>query len=351
MSTISLCMIVKNEEDVLERCLNSVKELVDEIIIVDTGSTDSTKQIALKHTNKVFDFTWQNDFSLARNYSFSLATKDYIMWLDADDIITPHELQKLLKLKPQLCADTYMLKYATGFMNNKPSFSFFRERILKRSGNPTWEGCVHECIAPYGKIERRDITIEHRKIKTSVSNRNINIYKQILKTRQLTPRESYYYGRELFDHKKYKKCINVLRKFINSNLGWIENVIDAYFLISECYLSLNLAENSLDYLFKTFSLDAPRANVCCKIGDYFLLKNKYEVAIYWYVTATKCKDVTIKGGFVDQIYYNYYPFLQLCKAYYSLGNVSLSKHYNMLAEQVNPKSEIVMQNKLFFERL
>ena len=79
--TLSLCMIVKNEEQVLDRCLNSFNGLFDEIIIVDTGSTDKTMEIARKHTTKVFEYPWINDFSAARNYSFSLATSDFIMWL------------------------------------------------------------------------------------------------------------------------------------------------------------------------------------------------------------------------------------------------------------------------------
>lgn len=87
MITISVCMIVKNEEDVLERALKSVQDIADEIIIVDTGSTDSTKDIASSYTNKIYDFEWCDDFSKARNYSFSKATKDYCMWLDADDVI------------------------------------------------------------------------------------------------------------------------------------------------------------------------------------------------------------------------------------------------------------------------
>jgi glycosyltransferase involved in cell wall biosynthesis len=71
MITISLCMIVKNEEQVLAKCLDSVKDLVEEIIIVDTGSTDSTKEIAAKYTSRIFHFDWIDDFSAARNYSFS----------------------------------------------------------------------------------------------------------------------------------------------------------------------------------------------------------------------------------------------------------------------------------------
>ena len=64
MISVSLCMIVKNEEDVLERCLKSVAGLVDEIIIVDTGSTDRTREIATHFTNQIFDFPWQDDFPM-----------------------------------------------------------------------------------------------------------------------------------------------------------------------------------------------------------------------------------------------------------------------------------------------
>lgn len=70
MITISLCMIVKNEERVLKRCLDSVRDLVDEIIIVDTGSTDATKRIAAGYTDKIYDLTWNDDFSAARNLHF-----------------------------------------------------------------------------------------------------------------------------------------------------------------------------------------------------------------------------------------------------------------------------------------
>ena len=351
MKTISLCMIVKNEEDVLARCLNSVKDFVDEIIIVDTGSTDSTIKIAKNFTDKVFHFTWNDNFADARNFSFSHATCDYIMWLDADDIVPESTLSKLNKLKPTMTADVYMLKYAVSFLNAKPSFCFYRERILKNCKDCIWQGCVHECITPFGKVERLDINIEHRKLKLSDPDRNLKIYKKTLRTRPLNPREQYYYSRELFDHKQYQKCITEMRKFTSSKQGWIENVIDGYYIIAQCYNKLNNKEKELQYLFKTFELDSPRANICCKIGDFFIDLKKYEISTFWHKLAINCHETTTKYGFIEPLYYNYYPYLQLCKSYYFLNNLELSEYYNKLAGEVNPESEAVKHNKLFFERI
>lgn len=94
---ISLCMIVKNEERILERCLNSVKGLVDEIIIVDTGSTDRTKEIAAQHTKHVYDFKWINDFAAARNESLRYASGEWILVMDADEYAEPGKHEQLRK--------------------------------------------------------------------------------------------------------------------------------------------------------------------------------------------------------------------------------------------------------------
>ena len=102
MYSVSLCMIVKNEEAVIGRCLESVQGMVDEIIIVDTGSEDRTKEIVERYTDKIYDFSWRDDFAAARNYSFSLASGDFILWLDADDVILQKKKEKFMERRKAL---------------------------------------------------------------------------------------------------------------------------------------------------------------------------------------------------------------------------------------------------------
>jgi glycosyltransferase involved in cell wall biosynthesis len=119
-------MIVKDEQDVLEIALSSVKGFADEIIIVDTGSNDNTKKIARKFTNKIYDFKWIDDFSAARNFSLSKATGNWILVLDADEVIDPENLKKS-SFDPNMDA---ILLLQRDYTKNKNSFrfSYLKER-------------------------------------------------------------------------------------------------------------------------------------------------------------------------------------------------------------------------------
>ncbi len=346
MAKISLCMIVKNEEDVIERCLQSVCNLVDEIIIVDTGSKDNTKQIAKKFTDKIFDFTWCDDFSKARNYAISKASYEYIMWLDSDDVVPKETFDFLLKQKQKLTKDCYMLKYNVAFDNEKPTFSFYRERILKNNESCKFVGAVHECIVPFGEIEKFNVAINHKKIRVGDTNRNLKIYNKLKKQRKFNAREQYYYSRELFDHKKYKQCITNLKKLLKIQDVWVENRIESLTLLYDCYLVCGENEKAVSYLFQTFYYDTPRANVCCKIADYFYSNKMYQQSVYWYKQATLAKDVIDKWGFVEQVYYNYYPYMGLCCSYFYLKDYQKSNYYNEKAGEIKQTNEIIGNREL-----
>ena len=231
MISVSLCMIVKNEEDVLERCLESAAGLVDEIIIVDTGSTDRTREIAARFTEKIFDFPWQDDFSAARNESFSHASMDYCLWLDADDVILEEDRAAFLALKETLdpAVSVVMAPYHTGFdEDGRVTFSYYRERLIKNRAGMRWEGAVHEAVAPVGRIFYGDFAVTHRKTRPSDPDRNLRIYQaQLDAGRELEPRQQFYYGRELYYHGRCEEALAVFEAFLADGRGWVENNIDA----------------------------------------------------------------------------------------------------------------------------
>jgi tetratricopeptide (TPR) repeat protein len=146
--SLSLCMIVRDEAENIGACIRSIKPAVDEIIVVDTGSTDSTQEIAGALGAKVFQFPWCDDFAAARNESIRHATDDYIIWLDADDRIDPFEVAKINRLKRILIGEEGKAFYVM-VKSETPSEgeTFLRQmRIFPNIEGAVFEGRVHEQI-------------------------------------------------------------------------------------------------------------------------------------------------------------------------------------------------------------
>lgn len=348
----SLCMIVKNEESVIARCLESVHDVFDEIIICDTGSTDNTKEIAGWFTDKVFDFKWCDDFSRARNFAFSKSSGDYNMWLDADDVLTEENRLKLLDLKNNIPAqtDVVMMPYCTAFdENGTPTFTFYRERIVKNDGRLLFSGRVHEVIVPRGKVIYSDIAVYHKSIKQNYSNRNLLIYeKQIADGESLTERDKFYYGRELYYHKKYDKCREILTDFLNGD-GWIENKIEACKIIAYSYLADGETDKAVSALTDSFLYDSPRAEICCELGYIFIKKEMYSTAAFWFKTALDCPKST-NGAFVSEDCYGFIPAIELAVCYDKLGDIKTAEYYNELAGTFKPDAPSYLYNKQYFNK-
>ena len=348
MITVSLCMIVKDEEDVLARCLESVSDLVDEIVIVDTGSTDRTREIAEQFTNRVYDFTWADDFAAARNYSFSLAGKDYCMWLDADRAAFAAQKETL---DPDVTV--VMAKYNTGFDGEgNVTFSYFRERLIKNHAGMRWEGAVHEAVTPVGRVVYGGFAVTHRKLRPSDPDRNLRIYEsQLARGVELDPRQQFYYGRELYYHQRYEEAIQVFERFLDGGQGWIENNIDACCHCAYCYERTDRPERALQSLLRSLAYDRPRAEVCCELGRWFFQREQIPLAAYWYSLALTCARDDRRGGFVSPDCYGYLPCIQLCVCYSRLGDLERAERMNELAASFKPDAAPVLHNRAFFQSL
>lgn len=352
-ATVSLCMIVKNEEPVLARCLTSVQGLVDEIIIVDTGSSDKTKEIARQYTSLIYDFEWKDDFSQARNFSFSKATKDYILWLDADDIIEESERTHFLNLLEELTnnkVDSVMMDYHLAFDEiGNPTYSLKRNRVVKRSCDFKWVGAVHEYLAVQGNVMQRNIAITHRKEK-AYTDRNLRIYKRREAQQEIfTARDLFYFGNELKDHALYKEAIDKYQQFLATKQGWIEDEMAACIKIADCYEMLNDADRQLQYLLKTLAYSTPRPECCCRLGARFLADSHYEQAIYWYEQAISMKNKPKQGNLIEHIAWTWLPYIQLAVCYDRLGQYDIANNYNEQALQYDPTNKLILDNQQYFK--
>lgn len=352
MFTISLCMIVKNEEDVLARCLSSVQPAVDEIIIVDTGSTDRTKEIAASFHAKVYDFEWINHFAAARNYSFSQATCDYIMWLDADDVIQPEDLARLLQLKntTPFPYDTVTMKYHLSFDNNGlPTYSYRRNRLVKRSNNFQWIGPVHEYLAVYGVSLSSDVAVTHRK-ERSASDRNLKIYLARHEAGEVfSPRDQFYFANELRDHARYEEAIHWYTTFLNGNQGWVEDNISACTRIAYCYEGLNQRDQAIIHLLRALSYSPPRPDFCCQLAAMFMADDKLQQAIYWYERALETSQYTTDMSFHNPSTATWLPHLQLTVCYDREGNYTEAVKHHLKCKEINATHPSVLYNENYFK--
>lgn len=301
MISISLCMIVKNEEAVLERCLDSLHGLMDEIIIVDTGSTDNTKEIARKYTDKVFDFSWCDDFAAARNFSFSKATKDYIYSPDADEVIDETNRRRFAMLKAALLPEIEIvtMKYITPdeYNTTLSEQSEIRPKLYKRLRTFSWINPVHETVRldpivydsdieikhlPQGMHGKRDFTIFKRSYEKNgyLPDSIITMYaKELLKcgSSEDFADAALFFERE-YQKKPTEESVCVLARYYRQ-----KEAFDKFFSIA----LKNVAQNGC-------------SEICCELGAYYLSKNEFEEACLWYYNAafeaSPVLDVSTGGG-------------------------------------------------------
>lgn len=356
---LSVCFIVKNESDKIENLLLVVKKFADEIVVVDTGSTDGTTEISKKHADVFAEFKWVNDFSAARNYAFSLANGKYLMWLDADDAITDENVEKIKRLKSNLIADVYMAKYSCGLNSaGKPSLTYFRERIIKNCEKARFSGRVHEAVVPFGRVEYADFEVEHRKKESGASRRNLNIYLYAKKRgEKFSPRDVYYMGKEYYYLNLFYSAKITLKKFLKTN-GDNRNFRDAYITLYKCETEI-LKENrsekqndsALKYLFCALKRFGADGELLCLIADFYRMRGDKSRAKDYYKCALALKKPIDKGAFLYEKYYYYVPLMWLTVLCYETGELSDALFYHNKCLKAYPSDVSVIRNDEFFKKI
>ena len=349
---LSCCLIVKDEEKTLGRVLECAKKIADEIVVVDTGSTDKSMEIAKSYTDKIYYFEWCDDFSKARNFAFSKASKEYLMWLDADDFIDDDNIAKIIQYKAKnKHYDVVFMRYATVFdKNGKPTFCFKRERIVKNLPQFRFVDPIHEVIIPSGKIIDLDITIEHRKEKESDPLRNLKIYENLMrKGIPFSSRMQFYYANELFYTNDFEKAINIYEDYLLKP-AYVENQIQACLNLAKCYYKLEETAKAKQTLFRSFNFDIPRAELLCELSLYLINENLFNQAIYWLKKAIG-KPNYKKGGFILPDCYDFVPYYNLAFCEYKMNHIKSAIKYAKKAFSIKPADDSVKHNLNFYKSL
>lgn len=291
MVSISLCMIVKNEERVLARCLDSLAPIMDEIIIVDTGSTDATKEIAGRYTKQVYDFTWTGSFADARNYAASKATKEYIYTADADEYLDEENQARLKQLKAILLPEVEMVQmlYCTSRENNTV-YNFekeYRPKLYRRLRSFVWIDPIHETLRIDPIVYDSQIEIQHCP-EGNHAARDIQALLQAGKRKERFSKKLHHmYAMELYHSgtdEDFVNAVPVFEKTLLEDGRTIDEMKEAMCVLARAYRIQENLPKFFGFALKD-AVTSACAEICCELGKFYEEKGDLEEAILWYQNA------------------------------------------------------------------
>lgn len=336
MATISVCMIVKNEEKVLARCLDCLKDIADEIIIVDTGSTDSTMSIAAKYTDKLYSFTWTGDFAAARNFSFSKASMDYIYTADADEIIDTENQRRFLLLKRALLPEVEIvqMKYCNQ-LEHGSVYNYdteYRGKLYKRVRSFFWTDPIHETVMLDPVVFDSDVEIIHKPLH-SHGRRDFQAFEQLIqKKTQFSKKLLLMYARELFiagTEEDFIKAKEFFRQIFQQNRS-LDEYKAADCVLARAALYQKDVPDFFTYCLKEVA-DNPPAEICTLLGMYYQERQCYQEAVMWYYNGANQQECILNIKYSTSI-----PWEGLVACYEQLGEQELAQEYrDLLQSQEN----------------
>lgn len=339
--TISLAMIVKDERENLPRLLESVKGCFDEIHITDTGSTDGTVEylkdfepsdtagcpVILHH------FEWVRDFAAARNYSFSHVKTDYVMWLDADDVLRRREAFISFRDNVMATAEYWLATYNYA-LNEKgePALSFARERVIKLGCGFRWKHFVHEgCV----QVENRQFLaqnvsswwVDHLRTEKDMQkdrSRNLNLFRE--REHLLDARMRYYYGKELFDARQYMEAGAKLMEAATDERLEVHDRLMAIQYAAGAAMECGQFMRVVHICAQGLNLMPSRAEYWTLIGDAYVKQGRLEDAVPYYEAARSVRPNTVHGFvYCAKDAYDKYPTEQLASIFMNIGKIEEAK--------------------------
>ena len=306
MITVSVCLIVKNEETILERCLSSLESIADEFVIVDTGSNDGTKQVAERFTSNIYDFEWIDDFAAARNYAFSKCSCDYIYSADADEVIDKDNQQSFRDLKAVLDPSIDIVQFLyTNQLEYNTTYNFdseLRPKLYKRLRSFIWEGEVHEQVRLDPVIFDSEIEIIHKPVSLH-SGRDFGIFRKIWENRgALEPRLLDMYLRELAvsgQDSDFVEAKPYMERAVEQESDEARLKDELYALMRACRTSSDSA-GFVKYSLRALALGNVPSEIAYELGEYFEGTGDAGEAAMWYYNAAHETEPALDHRYNDE---------------------------------------------------
>lgn len=337
-------MIVRDEEPVLARALGAASRFADEIIVVDTGSADRTREIARRYTDRVYDFPWIDDFAAARNFAQSFSSCDFVMWLDADDVIYDADIEKLLRLKDELTdgTDVVMLLYKDASQGLATACGGLRDRLVRRALGAKWIYAIHEAIPildEYRVLNRPDIVICHDKLRVNEPGRNLRIFEKLLaEGAVLDHRLTAYYCRELSEAGRHDEAVAAYNRLLRDGAN-VRDIHYARFFYARSMTLLRRYRELLEELLRETEppCPLPDESLCCMIGEAYLRLKAYDDARTWYERALRCQPDYGDGNIHLEVCRAFEPWYSLALIEANAGNHAAAKSCFDRAEALCPE--------------
>ncbi|WP_088068517.1 glycosyltransferase [Gottfriedia luciferensis] len=345
MITVSLCIVVHNNEAIIERCLNSVIGIVDEIIVVDLDSSDRTVGLVKNFSERVFSLEENTNKEDALSYSITKATKDFILFLNPSEVLQENDRKKFVQLKQEMNKDAihFTLDYQLGW--NETS-----KRKVTRLVNRLHTRNVNETLNKEDTLETLlsiDLTITDLPFTENIED-NLSMFDQMLNHNlNFSPRDLFYYARELCSNTQFEKAIKYFLNYLRTNQQFEEHNILACNYLANCYHELNFKELETIWLLKALQYGKTHPETCCRLGYLYLEKMNLDSAIYWYKEAILNK---VNTRLLDHnpSCSTWLPHLQLAVCYDKIGEYELANEHNEKALQFSPAHPIILSNREYF---
>ncbi len=318
---LTVCIITKNERERLKKCLKALRGQDVEIVVVDTGSTDGTKEMVSDHTDRIFDFVWQDDFSLARNFAASKASHDMIMMLDSDEYVEEMNLNALAKAAEGHTGMVGRIRRINLLDRDgeQQEISEYISRIYDRRYYH-YEGRIHEQVVPIGAAAEEN-SKEHRAYQTGVVvrhdgycgseaelkakvERNITLLEWEMEEKGEDPYLCYQLGKSYYVAKDYTATVaafdRALSQDLNPKLEYVIDMVQAY-----GYSLLKSGQTaralSLEGIYEEFG---DTADFRFLMGLIYMNNGLFERAVEAFLDAAKVKEAYTKGANSFLAYYN-----------------------------------------------